>query len=1407
MVVIEQKQKEAAKTEEVVAKDEKVAQGQAEEANKMKTDCQRDLDKAMPALEAAVAALSQLKKSDIVEVKAMGKPPAGVILVSKALCFAFSINPKKVADPNGKGKIDDFWEPAKKSIWGDAKLLDRLMEYDKDNIPEAVMTKLKPFEDDPDFEPDAIKKASVAACGICKWVRAMIVYDQVAKMVGPKKAALAEAEESLATAMASLAEKKAELKAVQDNVAKLLSDLDAAKKKKEDLQNQYEVCSKRLITAEKLINGLGGEKTRWSASSAILGDQYANLTGDVLISSGIIAYLGAFLSRYRLSSIDAWIKLMHKNEVPASSKFLLRTVIGEEVVIRQWVIDKLPNDELSVDNALILSKSRRWPLMIDPQLQANKWIKNSKGEALRVLRLSTPNYARILEIAISNGDPVLIENIGTQLDPLLEPLLQKAVFKAGNITMIRLGDSTVEYGKNFTFYMTTKLPNPHYSPEICVQVTLLNFMVTPDGLQDQMLGILVAKEEPEVEKKRQNLVIESAQSKAQLKEIEDKILYMLSVSTGNILDDDELITTLANSKVTSQRIEERVKEQEKTQALVQTTRDTYVPVAVRSAQMFFVIADLNICGPTYQYSLEWFVGIYLLAIKTAEKPERNLDRRLQCLQDQFITLLYEKVCDSLFERDKLMYSLLLTMKSMEVDHELDIEEKGLLLVGGVTGATVKPRPEASWLTDVSWARVSEADDLGKGPWVGFADRFKENIDGWKKVFDSEDPVTEPWPGGIKEQMTPLERALVLLAVRADATVRGVQEIIGAKLGPSFLEAPPSNLEKVYNDSHSCMPLIFVLSSGADPMAELIRLAQKLDMNERKVAVSLGQGQGPKAEAAIDEGRDQGMWVILQNCHLSVSWMPKLEATVEELDPEKISDQFRLWLTTMPSKDFPVSVLQNGMKMTVEPPKGLKSNLLRAYLSIDPDWFNEAGTSSGKDCMHAFRKMLFGLCFFHALIQERCNYGPLGWNIQYQFSEQDRAISQSQLRIFLEENDKIPYNALQYTASEANYGGRVTDARDRVTISFIITDYYCRDILKDSYRYSESGIYYSPPYQELPGYIDYIRSLPINQAPEAFGLHANANLSAAIKEGMSILSTANEMQPKGGGDGGGKSSDTILAEMSAKFLEDVRKPFDMEAVSARYPVDYNESMNTVLNQEMLRFNKLISRVRASLVDIGRAVKGLVVMDHNLEEVASGILLNKRPGFWMKVSYPSLKPLSSYVMDLSARLHFLTDWYTNSHPNTYWLSGFFFTQSFLTGQLQNYARKLTLPIDTLMWTYAVLPKGKTDWDKPEFGCIVYGLFMDGARWDSENHYVNESLPKVLFSDLPYMQWSPCEKHKDPTDYKKVYVSPLFKTSERKGTLSTTGHSTNFVANMVLPISKQHTEKHWVKRGVACLTQLDD
>lgn len=170
----------------------------------------------------------------------------------------------------------------------------------------------------------------------------------------------------------------------------------------------------------------------------------------------------------------------------------------------------------------------------------------------------------------------------------LEPVLQKATFEQGGRTLIHLGDSDIDYDPNFKFYMTTKMPNPHYLPEVCIKVTVINFTVTVPGLTDQLLGNVVKAERPDVEQRKNKLVVSMAADAKQIKEIEAKILKMLSESKGNILDDEVLINTLADAKTTSKIINERVEESKKTQAAIDEARLSYKPVAVRGAILYFV---------------------------------------------------------------------------------------------------------------------------------------------------------------------------------------------------------------------------------------------------------------------------------------------------------------------------------------------------------------------------------------------------------------------------------------------------------------------------------------------------------------------------------------------------------------------------------------------------------------------------------------------------------------------------------------------------------------------------------------------------------------------------------------------------------------------------------------------------
>ena len=181
-----------------------------------------------------------------------------------------------------------------------------------------------------------------------------------------------------------------------------------------------------------------------------------------------------------------------------------------------------------IDNAIMVSESNRWPLMIDPQGQANTWVKNMETPSgLKVIKLTQATFVRSLEQAMSLGHPMLIENVTEVLDPILEPILLKQIVTSGGLASIRLGDATVAYDPTFRLYLTTTLRNPHYPPETCVKVNLLNFMATTEGLTDQMLGIVVAKEEPVLEAARVALVVEDAENQAQLQAIENQILHLL----------------------------------------------------------------------------------------------------------------------------------------------------------------------------------------------------------------------------------------------------------------------------------------------------------------------------------------------------------------------------------------------------------------------------------------------------------------------------------------------------------------------------------------------------------------------------------------------------------------------------------------------------------------------------------------------------------------------------------------------------------------------------------------------------------------------------------------------------------------------------------------------------------------
>ena len=321
-----------------------------------------------------------------------------------------------------KGVSTD-WDSAKKLL-GDGNFLKSLFEYDKDNIPEKTIKKLQKYLKMEDFNPEAVGRVSSAAKSLCMWVIAMDTYSAVSKTVEPKKKMLAEAESTLAVVMSGLKEKEDSLEAVVSKVAALQAQLKGAQDESERLVAEAALTEARLGRAGILTGALGDEAERWTSEVASIGSEIELLVGDIFLSASCVSYFGAFDSVYRQRITTLWRDGCVESSIPCSDVFSLPKIMGVPVTIRQWNLEGLPSDSLSTENGILVTTAKRWPLMIDPQMQANRWIKTMEQQhGLRPIKLSQGNFLRILEGAIRIGSPVLCEDLGEEvrLQPLAPP--------------------------------------------------------------------------------------------------------------------------------------------------------------------------------------------------------------------------------------------------------------------------------------------------------------------------------------------------------------------------------------------------------------------------------------------------------------------------------------------------------------------------------------------------------------------------------------------------------------------------------------------------------------------------------------------------------------------------------------------------------------------------------------------------------------------------------------------------------------------------------------------------------------------------------------------------------------------------------------------------------------------------
>uniref|UniRef100_A0A8C9J5L0 Dynein axonemal heavy chain 9 n=1 Tax=Piliocolobus tephrosceles TaxID=591936 RepID=A0A8C9J5L0_9PRIM len=567
------------------------------EVKQKQKDCEEDLAKAEPALTAAQAALNTLNKTNLTELKSFGSPPLAVSNVSSAVMVLMA--------PGGRVPKDRSWKAAKVTMAKVDGFLDSLINFNKENIHENCLKAIRPYLQDPEFNPEFVATKSYAAAGLCSWIINIVRFYEVFCDVEPKRQALSKATADLTAAQEKLAAIKAKIAHLNENLAKLTARFEKATADKLKCQQEAEVTASTISLANRLVGGLASENVRWAEAVQNFKQQERTLCGDILLITAFISYLGFFTKKYRQSLLDGtWKPYLSqlKTPVPVTPTLDPLRMLMDDADVAAWQNEGLPADRMSVENATILLNCERWPLMVDPQLQGIKWIKNKYGEDLQVTQIGQKGYLQIIEQALEAGAVVLIENLEESIDPVLGPLLGREVIKKGRF--IKIGDKECEYNPKFRLILHTKLANPHYQPELQAQATLINFTVTRDGLEDQLLAAVVSMERPDLEQLKSDLTKQQNGFKITLKTLEDSLLSRLSSASGNFLGETALVENLEITKQTAAEVEKKVQEAKVTEVKINEAREHYRPAAARASLLYFIMNDLSKIHPMYQFSLK-----------------------------------------------------------------------------------------------------------------------------------------------------------------------------------------------------------------------------------------------------------------------------------------------------------------------------------------------------------------------------------------------------------------------------------------------------------------------------------------------------------------------------------------------------------------------------------------------------------------------------------------------------------------------------------------------------------------------------------------------------------------------------------------------------------------------------------
>ncbi|XP_025208084.1 dynein heavy chain 2, axonemal-like [Melanaphis sacchari] len=1349
--------------------------------------CQEMYDIALAELKLIVSELEEatnkvcgLNKKDLSEIKCFSVPPEGVKLVLGAIMTL------KQADPS--------WAEAKRQL-DDPNFLQQLKDFDKNHVTDNIMKKIDVFMKNPEFDLEKIGLQSTAAKSLGMWVVAIEKYAKMYKTITPKRVAAD-------LAMAKVKEEQISFKELEENLSKKQSLLEQKKLdydekiiEKEQFITKAEELKNNLEKATKLIDGLSKERMKWNKALNRIDQEFSYLPGDCILSTAFISYLGPFRLKSREIIMNSWLKLIRENGALNNPNFEVTLFLTNPTTIRNWNNHGLSNDRFSLENGIIISQSYRYPFIIDPQSQAWRWIKNIElDNELKIIDYRSKNNVQDLENALQNGYPTLVQIDFENIDPIIISILSRSILKQRNKLFIRIGNKLLPYNESFRLFITTKIKNCYHLSEIIARTTVVNFATTEEGLEEQLLKILVNIENPGLEELTDNTIINIEKDKKSLVDVQDELLKLLDNNECSLLENEQLLLTLRSSKATFNIIKERLQSSLTSQAEIYIAREGYRPCAKRAAILYFIINTLDRLNPMYQFSLDFYIELFKNSIKKSNAAEQ-LNERIDNLNEYHTYAVYENVCQGLFERHKLLFLFQICTKILITENKINKDEFEFLLNGGIKSNERQIKQIITtecpdWLPATCWDNILALCNLPN--FYGVEMSFEKCSTEWHKWYLSPNPenleLVDPW----ENKCNLFQRMLFIRILRLDRLSFSIKNFLSKNLGRQFFETSVMDLKHTLNNLNNTNCLIFILSSGSDPTTMLTRLNRNYNKKGKLQSLSLGNGQESTATNLIKFGQKEGHWIFLANCHLLLSWMPQLDKIIENMQDGKSHPDFKLWLSSNPHPKFPIQLLQTAIKVSTEKPKNIKSSLLHLYHNVNEDQYFQNHASS------KHKKILFNLCFYHSILTVRKKFLNLGWNKIYDFSDFDFKVSENILFNYLNEYEETPWTALKYLLGNIIYGGNITDIWDKRLLDTYTNQFFNENsITTHFYKLSSLIDYIVPENGTLQSYKDFIKTLPCEDVTEMFGQYSNSEIIYLTKDNFLLCETLTFLQEQCNGSSDDNDKEKKVLFQVSQILQNIPSSINHEIIAENINIKRNIP-NTIIFQEVMCYNNLLKNMEITLITLEKGITSLMIIPPDIENMFEKIYEGKVPDQWLK-TYPSLMNLGAWMQNLIERVKYFTTLInTNQQPVSIWLGAFTSPTSFLTCILLNESKQSSTQIDLLSWEFIPIQTSVNELIKPpDKGVYIHNLYLEGAGWNNEHMCLREPLPLELITKLPVIHFLPVEGKKSLIDF---YQSPVYYCPKRSGIHET--YSCAIALN--LKSGSQHPD-HWIKRSTAVLLNL--